>query len=53
MTAVDPAGRLARAIDATGELITGVRADQWADPTPCPEWTVRSLLNHLVFGMRR
>ncbi|MET0168093.1 MAG: maleylpyruvate isomerase N-terminal domain-containing protein, partial [Vicinamibacterales bacterium] len=24
-----------------------VRADQWADPTPCSEWSVRDLVNHV------
>ena len=29
-----------------------VRADQWADPTPCSEWSVRDLVNHVVAGAR-
>ncbi len=29
-----------------------VRDDQWADPTPCPEWTVRDLVNHVVSAAR-
>ena len=44
--------RLARALDATGALIAGIRNDQWANATPCPEWNVRTLVNHVVFGNR-
>jgi uncharacterized protein (TIGR03086 family) len=29
-------------------VIAGVRRDQYDLPTPCPEWTVRDLLDHLV-----
>jgi len=29
-------------------LISGVRSDQWAGPTPCPEYDVRTLVNHIV-----
>ncbi len=29
-------------------LIGGVAADQWDIPTPCTEWTVRDLVNHMT-----
>ncbi|MEZ5143745.1 MAG: TIGR03086 family metal-binding protein [Acidimicrobiales bacterium] len=31
-------------------LVAGVGAEQLDDPTPCTEWSVRHLLNHLVGG---
>jgi uncharacterized protein (TIGR03086 family) len=40
--------RLARASAVTGDLIDGIAADQWTSPTPCTEWNVRDLVNHLV-----
>lgn len=43
---------LSQALDATGELIAAVKDDQWSNPTPCPGWTVRTLVNHLVSGNR-
>lgn len=43
---------LARALDATGELIAAVGEGQWSNPSPCPEFNVRALVNHLVFGSR-
>src|SRR5260370_40835851 len=45
-----PAGLLARALDATGDLVAGVRDDQWDAPTPCTGWNVRHLVNHVVGG---
>ena len=30
------------------EVIGNVRADQYDDPTPCPDWTVRDLLSHTI-----
>jgi uncharacterized protein (TIGR03086 family) len=36
--------------NALQELLGGVKADQWSDPTPCAKWTVRDLANHLVGG---
>jgi uncharacterized protein (TIGR03086 family) len=31
-----------------GALIDRIAADQWTAPTPCTEWSVRDLVNHLV-----
>ncbi|MGW0709575.1 TIGR03086 family metal-binding protein [Streptomyces sp. NPDC002643] len=36
------------ALDLFGERVHAVRDDQWGDGTPCTEWTVRDLVNHLV-----
>jgi uncharacterized protein (TIGR03086 family) len=44
----DPVDQLATALDATEHVITAVRDEQWAAPTPCPEWTVRDLVSHMV-----
>ena len=41
-----------RAQDAFGERVHGVRADQWTAGTPCVEWDVRTLVNHLVGEIR-
>ena len=40
----------ARALDTTRPVVAGVRADQWAAPSPCDGWDVRALLNHVVSG---
>lgn len=37
-----------RALDRYGKLVHGVRDEQWHGPTPCTEWDVRALVNHLV-----
>jgi uncharacterized protein (TIGR03086 family) len=29
--------------------VHAIRDDQWTKPTPCTEWDVRTLLNHLVY----
>src|SRR5262249_56776694 len=44
--------QLGRASDAVAGLISNIRADQWSAPTPCTDWTVRQLVNHLI-GMNR
>jgi uncharacterized protein (TIGR03086 family) len=31
-----------------GSRVRAVPADRWEAPTPCQEWTVRDLVNHLV-----
>jgi uncharacterized protein (TIGR03086 family) len=40
--------RHADALDLFGSRVHQVRQDQWDAPTPCTEWTVRDLVNHLV-----
>ena len=44
--------QLGRAVDAVAGLISNIRADQWSAPTPCTDWTVRQVVNHLI-GMNR
>ena len=44
--------QLGRAFDAVAGLIGNIRADQWSAPTPCADWTVRQVVNHLI-GMNR
>jgi len=39
-----------KALDATGRLVIGVTTDQWNAATPCADWNVRELVNHLVSG---
>jgi len=39
---------LERACAAVGDLIAGIGSDQWMAPTPCTEWNVRDVINHLV-----
>jgi uncharacterized protein (TIGR03086 family) len=45
-----PADALQYQVSTLHDLIAGVQADQWDDPTPCATWTVRDLANHLVGG---
>jgi uncharacterized protein (TIGR03086 family) len=40
------------ALDGMGQLVQGVRPDQWSGPSTCAEWDVRALVNHVVFGNR-
>jgi uncharacterized protein (TIGR03086 family) len=38
-----------RAMLGTGRLVAAVGDGQWHDPTPCTDWDVRTLVNHLVY----
>ncbi|MCC9705644.1 TIGR03086 family metal-binding protein [Streptomyces sp. MNU76] len=40
--------RHAEAQDLFGARVHAVRDDQWGADTPCAEWSVRDLVNHLV-----
>jgi uncharacterized protein (TIGR03086 family) len=39
----------ARAVQGFGEKVHAVGDDQWTNETPCTEWDVRALVNHLVY----
>lgn len=57
MTPTDPAfdgivDRYTRAGASFEQLLRQVRPDQWDDPTPCTEWNVRLLVNHMAQGNR-
>jgi uncharacterized protein (TIGR03086 family) len=36
------------AIASTAEVVKGVRPEQISAPTPCTEWDIRNLLNHVI-----
>ncbi|WP_354638843.1 TIGR03086 family metal-binding protein [Kitasatospora camelliae] len=38
----------AEALDTFGRHVRAVTPGQWDDPTPCTDWTVRDLVNHLA-----
>ncbi|HEX5117609.1 MAG TPA: TIGR03086 family metal-binding protein [Pseudonocardiaceae bacterium] len=45
---MEPIEAFDRAGTAATAVVNGIGDDQWDLPTPCAEWTVRGVLNHLV-----
>ncbi|MCW2764952.1 MAG: hypothetical protein JWO11_911 [Nocardioides sp.] len=43
---------LSRALDQTGDILTGIHEDQLTLPTPCGEWDVARLIAHVVASPR-
>lgn len=41
---------LARVVNELRKVVDGVRPDQMSAPTPCTEWDVRAVLNHVTGG---
>ena len=37
-----------RTVESWADRVNAVAGTQWDDPTPCSEWTVRDLANHVV-----
>jgi uncharacterized protein (TIGR03086 family) len=37
-----------RAMESTRVYVQGVRPDQWHGPTPCSEWDVKQVANHII-----
>ncbi|TDP89369.1 TIGR03086 family metal-binding protein [Labedaea rhizosphaerae] len=48
-----PLDQLTDAVGDFEKLLAGIGADQWALPSPCSEWTVRQVANHVQFGNRQ
>lgn len=42
----------AKAMDAFDAVVRQVEADQWTLPTPCADWDVRALVNHVLSEAR-
>jgi uncharacterized protein (TIGR03086 family) len=38
-----------RTVEFFADRLNAVKEDQWTDPTPCAEWTVRDLANHVTY----
>jgi uncharacterized protein (TIGR03086 family) len=45
---MDPIAVLSRALDQTGHLLDHVNADVLDRPTPCAEWDVAALADHII-----
>jgi Mycothiol maleylpyruvate isomerase N-terminal domain len=45
---MDILATLEKSANATAAAARGVRPDQLAGPTPCSEWNVEELMNHLI-----
>lgn len=39
-------------VETTSQLVDTISADQWSAPTPCTQWDVRTLTDHLLTGQQ-
>lgn len=47
---MDVLATMGHVLDRTGEVVDNVKDDQLGNATPCTEWTVRDVLNHITGG---
>jgi uncharacterized protein (TIGR03086 family) len=50
---MDPLVAHQRAQDTFADVLVKVTSDQLSSPTPCPEWDVTALINHVIAGNQR
>ena len=50
---MDPLVAHQRAQATFAHVLTNVTSDQLAAPTPCPEWDVKALIDHVIAGNQR
>jgi len=48
MTTITTGDLYVKAMAHTSACLDSVRPDQWSKPTPCSEWNVKDIANHLV-----
>jgi uncharacterized protein (TIGR03086 family) len=53
MTIMDLIDYYAQASSTVIRVVSAVRDDQLGLPTPCPEWNVRTVINHIALGGAR
>ena len=50
-TMPNPADLLGKATNHVKEVVAGIQQSQLSDSTPCSEWDVHGLINHLIGGL--
>ncbi len=48
---MEPIDRIESAVQHTSKIVHGVNADQYGEQTPCSEFKVKDLLNHVIGGL--
>ena len=47
---MDQTVMIGKVLDETNRVVDGIEPSQLDNPSPCDEWTVRDVLNHLTSG---